>query len=174
MTDAPLPPPPPGYVLRRSVVITPELQSAMIRDLIGYGLSRWYIITTMIGVVVLFLFIAISALGDLDLVDAALAVCILIVGIALVLAIVIPVRRGIVVNYPVGFTAAAHVGASTLSSTTALGTTQVRFAAFRRVRVTRSSVLLLMRTPMGGVGVMPRALFADHDLGRLTYGVDHA
>ncbi|WP_405374048.1 MULTISPECIES: hypothetical protein [unclassified Microbacterium] len=69
--------------------------------------------------------------------------------------------------YPVGSVPTASVTADSLISTTALGSTELRFSALRAVDVAGDAVILRVGPRVAGVAILPRALFTDDDIARL-------
>ncbi|MDJ1114315.1 hypothetical protein [Microbacterium dauci] len=69
--------------------------------------------------------------------------------------------------YPVGSTIGVRVGDDELHMTSPLGTSSIRFSAFRDAITVGDAVLLTTRSRGTGVPVLPRILFPDQELARL-------
>lgn len=80
-------------------------------------------------------------------------------------------RSAVARGYPAGSTVEVEVGEESLRTSSALGTSEIRYAAFRRVYVTGELVIVAMGARGAGAAVFPRALFSDADVTHLQRAV---
>ena len=157
-----------------SVTITPELQRAMVRDLTRHLCGLWYIRWGLIALGLMSLLLLIASMVIGDVLGALLAFLLAGVGVASVAVYRRLAGRSVALAYPSGARTTAHVTDTSLSSTTAVGTTDAQLVLFTRMRTTQESVLLTVRSSGGSAAVMPRALFSEGDLERLRVGIERA
>jgi len=147
-----------------------RLARAYIRWQIGRG---WWIALWVIAALAVVASIVLAVLTrDLTLV--------LLCGLWLLLITVIPLisyvttRSAVARSYPAGSAVEVEVGGESLRTSSALGTSEVRYGAFRRVDVTRELVIMAMGARGAGAAVFPRELFSDAAVAHLQHAVRSA
>lgn len=151
----------------RSMVADDDLPRRLARSYLRWQLSRGWWIALFVLAAVLVLAAALLTIFSRG------ATLLLLTGLWLVLIAVIPVssylltlrsaRRG----YPAGSTIEARVGDDSLYLASALGTSEVRFAALRSVDERHDAVIVRLTSAGGAALLMPRALFTGDDIARL-------
>jgi len=168
MTDSNDPAPSQRAAAPRTVMMTSELQAAVVRDMMRYTFTRWFWIVLAIAVPILVVVSGILAShGNLRAI--LITVVLIVAPIGMVLSIARSVKRGVVLAYPVGAQATARVDATTVSVTASGTTTEMSFDSITRVRDASSSILLDLGK--NSVRAVPRPLVNEDDIARIRAGV---
>ena len=150
----------------RSLVVDEHLAPRLARGFLRWQLRRpsWILLLSATAVVVA-LSVFLTATGS----DGAawVGVALVVLVSATVIVSWVAVRSSILRAYPVGSVATATLTDDALHATSALGTSEIRLAAFRRVDAVGDALLLKVGSWAGGVAVMPRALLSEDEVARL-------
>jgi len=155
----------------RPLTITRDLQRAMTKDLARRLGRRWYTIAVLVAMVVIASIALALGVITRDAVSLGFAVAAAVLGFGLVFMYRLLARRAVAWGYPEGAVATASVTADALLSSTAVGTTEMKFLAFTDIRLTEHSVLLSLRATGGGVAVLPRGALREEEIGQLRDGI---
>lgn len=158
-----------GVEQTRTVTVDAGLPARLAGAHLRRQLRRgWWIALAVTAGILTLLVGALAALtGDAALLPWVALLIVLVVAIpALSYAIV---RRAMRRGFPPGSEISAEVGDDTLLVASALGSSEIRYAAFRRVDVTATALILQLRA--SGTALLPRSLFDDTDLDRLQQRV---
>ncbi|MFJ6677691.1 hypothetical protein ACIQLK_01025 [Microbacterium sp. NPDC091382] len=150
----------------RSLVVDEQLSPRLARGFLRWQLTRpsWIVLLAVTAGIVA-LSIALTLTGSDGAAWLGLVMVILLT--AAVIASWVAVRSSIHRAYPVGSEPTAALTADSLIATSALGTSEIRFTAFRRVDAAGDAVLLKVGSRLGPVAVMPRALLSEADIAHL-------
>lgn len=151
----------------RSMTADADLPRRLARSYLRWQLSRgWWIALFVLAAVLVLAALAVTILSRG-------ATLLLLTGLWLVLIAAIPLssylltlrsaRRG----YPAGSTIEARVGDDTLYLASALGTSEVRYAALRSVDERRDALIVRLTSAAGAALLIPSALFTEDDVARL-------
>lgn len=156
----------------RSLVVDEQLASRLARGFLRWQLTRpsWIVLMTATALIVI-LSVFLTATGSEGAAWVGIAMVVVLCGA--VIASWIAVRSSILRAYPVGFVATATLTAEGMRATSALGTSDIRYTAFRRVDAAGDALLLKVGSPLGPVAVMPRALLSDADITHLRSTTSH-
>lgn len=150
----------------RSLVVDEQLASRLARGFLRWQLTRpsWIVLMILTALIVV-LSILLTLTGG----DGAAWIGIVMVILLSVVVIVswMAVHSSIHRAYPVGSAPTAALTADSLVATSALGTSEIRFSAFRRVDAAGDALLLKVGSTLGPVAVMPRALLSEEDVAHL-------
>ncbi|KHK98041.1 hypothetical protein LK09_09480 [Microbacterium mangrovi] len=157
-----------------AVTITADLQRAMVRDVLRITLGSWpwIILGALTGMLVVFMLL--TGIFAADVPSFFFAGGLLIAAILFVLLLRSSVGKSIRSAYPVGATASAFLTDDSVTSSSALGVSEIRFTAFREVVATDETLVLKMAVRSSGVGALPRAVLSDGAVARLQQEVANA
>ena len=150
----------------RSLVVDEQLASRLARGFLRWQLTRpsWIALMGFTALVVA-LSVFLTVTGSEGAAWVGIAMVVILCGA--VIASWVAVRSSILRAYPVGFVATANLTAEGLQATSALGTSDIRYTAFRRVDAAGDALLLKVGSSIGPVAVMPRSLLSDADITHL-------
>jgi len=151
----------------RTMIADDTLPARLAGAYVKWQVSRgWWVALLIVAVVAVVLTLTLAFLTR----DATLLVltAIWLVAIGCIpLASYTGTRRSARRGYPAGTLIEAKVGEDALHVASALGTSEVRFAAFRAVHDRPPAVIIRLTTAAGAALLLPRELFTDADIARL-------
>ncbi|CAL4860959.1 hypothetical protein [Microbacterium sp. MM2322] len=150
----------------RSLVVDEQLASRLARGFLRWQLTQpsWIVLMSLTAVIVA-LSVVLTLTGSEGAAWVGVALVVILSGA--VIASWVAVRSSILRAYPIGSVATATLTDDALHATSALGTSEIRFTAFRRVDAAGDALLLKVGSRLGPVAVMPRALLSEPDIARL-------
>ncbi|WP_430648124.1 hypothetical protein [Agromyces sp. GXS1127] len=156
----------------RSLVVDDRLTQSVTREALAFTLLRPAAIVMWVacGIALLVCVAGIALIAALSsrvsMLIVALGVVLVVLPAAWVVALRISIGRSVRAAYPVGSIASAEVRDHALHTESALGSSDLAYAAIRVLHVGRAVVLLRVGSN-SAVGILPRDVLTDDDLARL-------